>query len=193
MKGKEQETGNNMGKEIKKAGINQLIKNLESKDGILRVKSRQELIIRGEPAIEPLVDAMSSKNEYVRWEATKAMGQIAAKMVSQETTGKGYHDAVQKLVEALEDKNFDVRWLAAEGLTSIGKGAIGPILNALIVRSDSLILREGAHHVFHDLIIRGIFKDKLMEITMALEDINSPVEIPFIAKTVLDAFEKAND
>ena len=187
MRSKEQETGNNMSEEIKKASINQLITNLESKDGILRVKSRQELIIRGEPAIEPLVDAMSSKNEYVRWEATKAMGQIAAKMVSQESTWKEYQDALKKLVEALEDKNFDVRWLAAEGLTSIGEGAVLPILNALIERSDSLILREGAHHVFHDLIIKGILKDKLMKVTAALEDINSPVEIPFIAKSVLDS------
>jgi HEAT repeat protein len=187
MQSKEQNTGSNMNKELEKAGIDELVANLASKDGFLRIKSRHALIARGEPAIEPLVDAMSSKNEYVRWEATKAIGQIAAKMVSRESTRKEYQDAVQKLVEALEDKNFDVRWLAAEGLTSIGEGAVRPILNALVERSDSLILREGAHHVFHDLLAKGILSDKLVQVTMALEDINSPVEIPFMAKSVLES------
>jgi HEAT repeat protein len=174
---------------MQNVSIDQLISNLASKDGFLRVKSRHALIDRGEPAIEPLVDAMSNKNEYVRWEATKAIGQIAAKMVSRQSSRKEYHDALQKLVEALEDKNFDVRWLAAEGLISIGEGAIPPILDALIERSDSLILREGAHHVFHDLLAKGILSDKLAKVTAALDDINSPVEIPFIAKSVLDSFE----
>jgi HEAT repeat protein len=172
---------------MENVSIDQLIANLASKDGFLRVKSRHALIDRGEPAIEPLVDAMSNKSEYVRWEATKAIGQIAAKMVSQVSNRKEYQDALQKLVEALEDKNFDVRWLAAEGLISIGESAVPPILNALIERSDSLILREGAHHVFHDLLAKGILSDKLAQITTALDDINSPVEIPFIAKSLIES------
>jgi HEAT repeat protein len=175
--------------DIAKADVNQLVKNLASKDGMLRVKSRHALVSIGEQALQPLTDAMSSKDESVRWEATKALGQIAAKTISQESTQKVYQTAVTKLVESLDDKNFDVRWLAAEGLVAVGERAVHPILEALIRNSDSLSLREGAHHVFHDLVHRAHLESQLMPIINALEDLNSPVEVPFVARSLMDSFK----
>jgi HEAT repeat protein len=187
MQKKEQEEWLTKRESVDQCDVEALIENLASKDGILRVKSRQELVSMEDKAIQPLTDAMSSKDEYVRWEATKALGMIASNIASKESSEKVYHNALLRLVEALEDKNFDVRWLAAEALISIGKASIRPVLEALIQNPDSLILREGAHHVFHDLMVKRVLREKLVKVIKALEDINSPVEVPFIAKSVLDS------
>jgi HEAT repeat protein len=55
------------------------------------------------------------------------------------------------LVQALEDQDGDVRWLAAVALIAIGREGLRPLLTALAERSDSDWLRQGAHHVCHDL------------------------------------------
>ena len=43
-----------------------------------------------------------------------------------------------------------VRWKAADALASLGKTALVPVLRALVDKSDSRWLLEGAYHVFHD-------------------------------------------
>jgi len=75
----------------------------------------------------------------VRWEAAKALSQIANPA------------SIQALLEALSDKTFEVRWMAAEGLIRIGRKAVIPLLEALVEHSDSYWLREGIHHVLHDM------------------------------------------
>jgi HEAT repeat protein len=72
-------------------------------------------------------------------EAAKALGNI------------GGHQAIQALISALEDDRFEVRWEAAEALIKIGRDAVKPLLKALIKKSDSTWMREGAHHVFSDM------------------------------------------
>jgi len=154
------------------ATVNSLVADLASNDGLLRVKARRSLVAIGGQAAGPLVEALTASNQWVRWEAAKALGQI------------GDPAAAQALVGALEDKMFDVRWLAAEGLIIIGRDSLSPLLQALLENSDSVWLREGAHHVLHDLAQQG-FADILQPVLVALEDIDASVEVPLAAKTAL--------
>jgi HEAT repeat protein len=158
------------------ATIGSLIADLASDDGITRVKARHALILSGDKAVKPLIEALTDRNQWVRWEAAKALGQI------------GNSAATNALVKALEDRMFDVRWLAAQGLITIGPEAIIPVLNVLIKRADSVWVREGAHHVLHDLA-RGRLKEALWPVVAALEDVDSPIEVPFAAKAALNVLK----
>ena len=162
------------------ATIDSLIANLASKNGMVRVRARRSLVANGEPAVRPLVEALASRKQWVRWEVAKALGQI------------GSPASAEALVRALEDAMFDVRWLAAEGLIVIGREALVPLLHALVERSDSVWLLEGAHHVFHDLSRgRPDLKDVLQPVLAALEDIEPSLEVPVAAEAVLNKLIRA--
>jgi HEAT repeat protein len=154
--------------------IRLLVRDLACNDGIARVTARRSLVAIGKPAVSALVSALRSKNKSVRWEAAKALGQI------------GDAAATEALVKALEDKMFDVRWLAAEALIRIGHKAIVLLLRALVRRPDSYWLREGAHHVLHD-IEKGRLDQLLQPVLVALEDVEPSVEVPYAAEKALDA------
>ena len=153
-----------------------LIADLTSDDGVTRVKARNALVSYGDEAVKPLTRALADPNQWVRWEAAKALGQI------------GNSAATHALVKALEDRMFDVRWLAAQGLINIGSEAIMPVLKALIERADSVWMREGAHHVLHDLA-QGELREVLQPVLAALEDVDASVEVPFVAKTALSTLK----
>jgi HEAT repeat protein len=154
------------------ATISLLIHDLGSKDGLVRVRARRALVTIGSKAVPPLEIALTSKDDSTRWEAAKALGQI------------GDVEATKALINALEDEMFDVRWLAAEGLITIGRPTLIPLLRELTEESDSLWLREGAHHVLHGINM-GNLKEVLLPVLKALEDPEAPLEAPFAAKTAL--------
>jgi HEAT repeat protein len=163
------------GKHADQATISTLVSDLGNEDGLVRVRARLSLVAIGGQAVGPLVEALASKKQWMRWEAAKALGQI------------GSPAAAEPLVKALEDNIFDVRWLAAEGLIVIGRDALAPLLHALLERSDSEWLREGAHHVFHDLARgRPDFSNILQPVLKALEDVEPAIEVPFAAKDALN-------
>jgi HEAT repeat protein len=157
--------------------IRSLVADLDNQDGLVRVRARKSLVAIGSQAVEPLVQALGSKREWVRWEAAKALGQI------------GDPAAAQALIKALEDKMFDVRWLAAEGLTAIGHEALVPLLYALKEHSDSLWLREGVHHVLHNT--EGGHVNKILgPVLIALEGFEPSVETPLAAELALESLTK---
>jgi HEAT repeat protein len=153
--------------------INSLIAELGGKDGIVRVRARKSLVNIGHAAVGPLVEALTSKREWLRWEAAKTLSQI------------GDSSTTQALIGALQDKMFDVRWLAAEGLIHIGNKAIKPLLEAVIKQPDSLWIREGTHHVLHDLPESNL-KELLKPVLRALEDIEPSLEVAIAAEAVLN-------
>jgi HEAT repeat protein len=157
--------------------IRALVAELGSQDGLVRVRARKSLINIGGRAVKPLVEALASKREWLRWEAAKALEQI------------GDPAAVQALINALEDRTFDVRWLAAEGLIHTGREALVPLLQELMEHPDSLWLREGVHHVLHDIEETGL-GEILKPVLAALEDIEPSVEVPFAAKKALEALAR---
>jgi HEAT repeat protein len=159
--------------------MDSLIKDLASDDWVVRVKAREGLVSAGRKAVEPLTEALASSKQWVRWEAAKALCEI------------GSPAATKALVEALEDNMFDVRWLSAQGLITIGNNSIVPILDALIDKPESVWLREGAHHVLHDLAL-GKLRAVLMPVMAALEGVDAAVVVPFTAKAALEAMKHIN-
>lgn len=156
-----------------KQDMETLINDLTCEDIITCQKARRSLVAIGHKAIPSLVKALGSKKNWVRWEAAKALSQIDDPQV------------IEPLIKALEDRQFDVRWLAAEGLINIGKRAVVPLLKALIANPKSIWLREGAHHILHDMY-RSDWDTVLRPVMKSLEDVEPLVEVPFAAKKALD-------
>ena len=160
-----------------KATIKSLIDELASKDGVVRVKARRQLVAYKKRSVTPLIRTLSNKNDWVRWEAAKALSQI------------GNNRAIKALLEALSDEKFEVRWLAAEGLIRIGRKAIVPLLETLVSHSDSYWLREGIHHVLHDMNT-GKITEVLRPVLVALEGTAPTLEVPQAAQVALYALVK---
>jgi HEAT repeat protein len=144
--------------------IEELIKELSNKNGIIRQKARYELVRMGNPALDYLLELQSSEKHLARWESVKAISEIGSK------------SSIPILINALEDEEFDVRWLAAEGLIEIGHDSVYPLLKAYISNKDSVHLKEGLHHVLKGLEIRGLYDDKY-GIIEALESFTTPVKL----------------
>jgi HEAT repeat protein len=157
--------------------IRSLIADLRSKDGMLRQRSRQSLVAIGKPAVTSLIKLMRDRNDQVRWEATKALSDI------------GDPETAPALTAVLEDEEFDVRWLAAEGLIALGRKGLAPLLKALTERPQSVWLREGAHHVLHDLAKAGLHK-RVASLLQALEGVEPEIEVPPVAHKLLNALRK---
>lgn len=168
--------------------VNKIINQLGETNDYARENARLTLLKLGKPAVHPLIRALSSHDQVVRWEAAKALGQIADR------------EAIPALIKAMEDVSFDVRWLAAEGLIHIGSDVTVPLLQALISNSKSFQLREGAHHVFTHLSgkDRNIehhadhqgpksgMADILLPVVEALEDRAPFARAPTAAQNALD-------
>jgi len=165
------------GSKAAKATIKSLIADLASKDGVVRVMARRQLVAYKKRSVAPLIRTLSNENDWVRWEAAKALSQI------------GNQKAIKALFEALTDEKFEVRWLAAEGLIRIGRRAIVPLLEALVNHSDSYWLREGIHHVLHDMNT-GKITEVLRPVLVALEGPEPSLEVPLAAQAALDALIK---
>jgi HEAT repeat protein len=153
-----------------------LLNDLASDDGTVRERARNELVEMGRPAIDFLAELIESSNTILRWEAVKAMSQIADPV------------AAPLLVIALFDSDYEVRWIATEGLINIGEQSIKPLLEALTDKPQSLSLREGAHHVLHDLKEKNS-KSFINEINLALKALEGPApedEIQIVANEILN-------
>ncbi len=159
-----------------------LIADLRSRNGIVRHKARGALVFIGKRAVPELIPLLSDPNDDVRWEAAKALSEIASP--------RGASD----LVSALDDHNFGVRWLAAEGLIAIGQDALPPLLKSLTERSDSAWIREGAHHVLHDLADKDLrVKDLAAPVIAALEGIEPEIGVVEPAYAALDKLKVPAD
>jgi HEAT repeat protein len=158
-----------------------LIAMLAVKDSLARQRARESLVDIGKPAVVPLMEALAApaSDYYVRWEAAKVLSELEDP------------EAAPVLVNALEDDSFGIRWLAAEGLISLGQDGLAPILEALVQRSDSAVLREGAHHVLR-MLNEGDLHAQLAPVLAALEDIEPIVEVPVAAHAALDVLIEAD-
>ncbi len=138
--------------------IESLMDMLASKEGATRQKARESLITLGKPAVPFLIRTLrNSKLDHLRWEAAKSLGSIYDTR------------AIPSLVKALEDSDHDVAWLAAVALRKFKKAAWPQLLNILIKsKPDSILLRQGAHHVLRDQREDG-FNELLTTLTKSLE------------------------
>lgn len=163
----------------KHESIKSLIAELDSRDGEVRKKARKELVGMGSIVIDYLAELVETPSGTLRWEAVKAIGQIADPV------------AAPLLVVALQDSDFEVRWIATEGLIKMGTASVKPLLQALNERPDSLNLRESAHHVFHDLREKDAFDmlDIINLIMVALESPAAEDEVPVVAYRLLEEMQ----
>ena len=91
--------------------------------------------------ILPVMHALTDSNSAViRKEAAKIIKYI------------GDLTSIPVAIKLLDDKDGDIRWIAAEALIYIGRAAIRPLLKALLDNQHAYFMREGAHHVFSELI-----------------------------------------
>jgi HEAT repeat protein len=160
--------------------VSGLVATLGDSNGLARQHAREALVGIGQPAVPSLNTALASPYEQVRWEAAKALSEIAAP------------ESMPGLVIALEDREFSVRWIAAEGLVAIGNRSVEPLLEALVVRGDRQWLREGAHHVLKALSKRGSY-EAMASVLAALEGMEPELVVPPAAKAALNAMRSSND
>jgi HEAT repeat protein len=129
------------------SSVQHLIVNLSSEDDTVRMSARQSLIEMGSRTVPSLIEALRQGRKILRWEVIKTLSEIKDPKAS------------PALVRALEDQNFDVRRVAAKGLIQMGTAGLPPpFLRALMMRKDSLLLREGAHRVIRELVGGGVEK-----------------------------------
>jgi HEAT repeat protein len=159
------------------ATIKKLTANLSSSIDLTRVKARKELVAIGKPAVPFLIEALKNPNHLERWEAAKVLGEV------------GEAEAASALVEALDDEEFEVRWRAAEALIRMKTKGLKPLLHALIQNADSAFLREGAHHVLHELA-KGELRAYLTPVLIALGSFEPAAEVPAGALRALETMEE---
>lgn len=170
---KPKKSGDAASRDASVAGVKLLLNDLACNDVYRCRRARRELVEMGDFAVPYLVDVLNHRKGWVRWESAKALGQIPGPA------------ATEALVAALGDNNFDVRWLAAEGLIDRGRKALKPLMKALIEGSDSVALREGAHHVLFDLS-HGSLREVVLPVLQALEGVEPSVVVPLKARALLD-------
>lgn len=152
--------------------ITALISELSDKDGLVRQNARLHLQTIGRAAVPCLSELLSDKRKYVRWEAAKALAEIASPL------------SARVLVMALEDKDFDVRWLSAIGLIKLGWPALEPALQAILLSGEPDWLWDGVRHV-----VRGIAKGEIAEMLMplieAFDSVDYRIKVPMESKNLL--------
>ena len=155
--------------------LDSLIDDLKSDHALTRHHARTALIEIGVPAVAPLTALLSGSDTLTRWEAVKALGNIGGAGVA------------EVLVHTMEyDQDEGVRWLAANGLAGLYEEGLAPLLEMLIHHSDSVWLRDSAHHVLRKLSHTKL--DKIVApVLEALEGIEPAIVLPPVAQNALKA------
>jgi HEAT repeat protein len=157
--------------------IEELLIQLHSHDS-RREHARWQLVTLGQAAVFPLIDALDDPDWHVRWEAARALRDIADPR------------AAAALVRSLRDRRFGVRWLASDALIALKEAGLPALLTALMHQGDSILLRNGAHHVLRDLSRGHVSRDvaeTLKPVVEALESLEPSIAVPMAARRALDA------
>jgi HEAT repeat protein len=151
-----------------------LLIDLGSNSEVARKRAHQELVFLQEAAVEPLIGALCTSTEYGRGQAAKALGEI------------GDSSAAPALAEALADEKFDVRSLATRAMVLLGGAGLTALLQALVDRPHSTLLRESAQNVLHDGA-QEKWTRQLDPVIRVLEGSNPETELPIAATNALQA------
>jgi hypothetical protein len=130
-KTKENKSNKSRDFEVKMA---RLIRDLASRNGLVREEARNRIAGLGKPAIDYLAYLVDHPKDRLRWESVKTLAQIADP------------DSIPLLLKAMGDDKEGVRWMAVEGLIAIGEPALVPVMEELLCDQKSLRIQNGAHH-----------------------------------------------
>ena len=152
-----------------------LLDNLSNGDGLVRKSAREILVKLGTKVIDFLGQLIEAPKYITRWEAVKSLSEMHNPLV------------IPWLIDGLEDESDDIRWLAAEGLISLGKDSVEPIIKMLIEKYPSINARKAAKHILKELEDRGKFYDTV-NLIHVINHHKDESEIPTTAKSSLDAW-----
>ncbi len=155
------------------ADVARLIHTLGSYDGLARQRARRQLEEMGRRAVPALIRVLPAGSETARWEAAHALKQIRDPA------------SAEALARAMEDERFEVRWAAAEAEMCLGRAGLRAVLEALVHRSGSVLLRQAAYHALHGLHDANL-QETLGPVLGALRDVEPAVGVPGTALTALD-------
>jgi HEAT repeat protein len=158
--------------------ISAMVAAFASDEAAQRERARRKVVAVGPLAVAPLTQALAHSKTQVRWEAAKALTEIADP------------SSASALIAALEDEDGGIRWLAAEGLIALKEDALKPLMHALIRRSDSTWVCEGAHHVLHELS-EGPCSEVILPVLAALGDPVPEIESAVAAADALEKLEES--
>jgi HEAT repeat protein len=153
--------------------VDQHVTGLGSKDAVERRDARAALVQIGSAAVPSLLDALDAPQQHVRWEAAKALAEIAEP------------SAAVRLVAGLADRDSDVRWVVGEALIALGRDALKPLLTTLEKSDLPDGVYRGAHHVLHDLAKRGDLASLLQPVLKAFDQPEPEIAIPVAAAKAL--------
>ena len=154
--------------------IVQLVGDLSSENATDRMKAREALVAIGPAAVPALINALGASEQHVRWEAAKALAEIADPA------------ATEKLVATLGDEHRDVRWVAGEALIALGPDVVKPVLAAVIKSDVPGGVYEGAHHVLHELAKRGKLASLLAPVLKAFKQPQPELSVPVAAENAIE-------
>lgn len=154
-----------------------LIPDLISSRTTRRQKARLKLSEISPMILDQVAKLIESKNKQLRWEVAKSL---------EDRSSLG---SIPVLLKLLADEESDVRWLAAEGLINIGRESVIPLLHEIIY-NESIYIREGAHHVLHQLFTGKERRDyhQLMKALKHNKSVKGTASLK--AKEVLDTFSR---
>ncbi|MGE5313726.1 MAG: HEAT repeat domain-containing protein [Acidobacteriota bacterium] len=158
--------------------INENVVALRSKDAAERMHARMRLERIGKPAVPVLIELLNDRNEYVRWEACKALGKIQDPSAS------------EALVLALDDNSMAVQWLAAEALIGLKTESIVPLLRLLERKFDSIFVRQAAHHILHALEREDLLNKDTIAVIDSLRSLGPGVATALAAERALLSIRK---
>ncbi|MCK9519291.1 MAG: HEAT repeat domain-containing protein [Dehalococcoidia bacterium] len=151
-----------------------LLDGLHSRDAATAQRAREQLVEMGDSALPYLIGLLSDSSPRARWEAAKALAQLCPP------------EAAPALVQSLTDDDGGVRWIAAETLARCGPPAIDALFHELLRHSESVWLREGAHHVLTEKQHNGTLPSQARPVLVALEGIEPTVSAMNAAARALD-------
>jgi HEAT repeat protein len=161
--------------------IDSLVTALVSDKDATRWEARKSLVAVGQAAVPHLIKALKDPNVRARWEATQALAEIADP------------SAAPALVDALGDNESGVRWTAVDALITLKERALIPLLERLMQQSESVVLRDSAHHLLKNTPWSEGLRQVIAPVLTALEGAAPVLEIPFAARSALAALVKGKE
>jgi len=110
--------------------IETLIENLNAQDVNVKADSVKALVEIGEPAVEPLIQALGAENSDTRENAAVTLGKIKDDR------------AVQPLIEMLTDEEWEIEKAATDALIEIGGPAVEPLIVILRDENEDIFSRQ---------------------------------------------------
>lgn len=106
-----------------------LIENFSSQDADVKADSVKALVEAGEPAVEPLIQALNSKDPEIRENAAITLGKIKDER------------AIKPLIKLLTDEEWEVESAATSALVEIGESVVEPLIEILQDENEDVFLQ----------------------------------------------------